>query len=105
MDIAEAIGNTSIVPLRKLVPADRADAFAKLEWENPTGSVKDRMAQAVISRAETDGRLQPGDAIVEYTSSTGARHRSGVKVQGVGSSRSWSTPAAEHVSTDVHRQG
>ena len=39
----------------------------KLEWENPTGSVKDRMAQAVISRAEEDGRLKPGDTVVEYT--------------------------------------
>jgi cysteine synthase A len=45
----------------------------KLEWENPTGSVKDRMAQAVISRAEQDGRLEPGDTVVEYTGgSTGA---------------------------------
>ena len=45
----------------------------KLEWENPTGSVKDRMAQAVISRAEEDGRLKPGDTVVEYTGgSTGA---------------------------------
>ena len=39
----------------------------KLEWENPTGSVKDRMAQAVISRAEEDGRLKHGDTVVEYT--------------------------------------
>jgi len=39
----------------------------KLEWENPTGSVKDRMAQAVISRAEADGRLKPGDTVIEYT--------------------------------------
>jgi cysteine synthase A len=45
----------------------------KLEWENPTGSVKDRMAQAVIARAEQDGRLKPGDTVVEYTGgSTGA---------------------------------
>ena len=45
----------------------------KLEWENPTGSMKDRMAQAVISRAEADGRLKPGDTVVEYTGgSTGA---------------------------------
>jgi CRP-like cAMP-binding protein len=45
----------------------------KLEWENPTGSVKDRMAHTVISRAEADGRLQPGDTVVEYTGgSTGA---------------------------------
>ncbi len=73
MDILRAIGNTSIVQLRKVVPPDCADVFVKLEWENPTGSVKDRMAQAVISRAEQDGRLKPGDAVVEYTGgSTGA---------------------------------
>ena len=39
----------------------------KLEWENPTGSMKDRMALAVIARAEEDGRLKPGDTVVEYT--------------------------------------
>jgi len=73
MDILHAIGNTSIVRLRKVVPPNCADIFAKLEWENPTGSVKDRMAQSVISRAEEDGRLKPGDTIVEYTGgSTGA---------------------------------
>ena len=73
MDILEAIGNTSLVRLRKVVPPDCADVFVKLEWENPTGSVKDRMAQAVISRAEEDGRLKPGNTVVEYTGgSTGA---------------------------------
>jgi cysteine synthase A len=73
MDILHAIGNTSIVRLRKVVPPNCADIFVKLEWENPTGSVKDRMAQAVISRAEKDGRLKPGDTVVEYTGgSTGA---------------------------------
>jgi cysteine synthase A len=73
MDILHAIGNTSIVRLRKVVPANCADVLVKLEWENPTGSVKDRMAQAVISRAEKDGRLKPGDTVVEYTGgSTGA---------------------------------
>ena len=73
MDILHAIGNTSMVRLCKVVPAKCADLFVKLEWENPTGSVKDRMAQAVISRAEEDGRLNPGDTIVEYTGgSTGA---------------------------------
>jgi cysteine synthase A len=44
-----------------------ARVYAKLEWENPTGSVKDRMAQAVIARAEEDGRLKRGDTVVEYT--------------------------------------
>jgi len=73
MDILHAIGNTSMVRLRKVVPPNCADIFVKLEWENPTGSLKDRMAQAVISRAEEDGRLKPGDTVVEYTGgSTGA---------------------------------
>src|SRR5687767_7871368 len=73
MDILEAIGNTSMVRLRKVVPPNCADIFVKLEWENPTGSVKDRMAKAVIARAEEDGRLKPGDTVVEYTGgSTGA---------------------------------
>jgi cysteine synthase A len=73
MDILDAIGNTSLVRLHKVVPPNCADIFVKLEWENPTGSMKDRMARAVISRAEEDGRLKPGDTIVEYTGgSTGA---------------------------------
>jgi cysteine synthase A len=67
MNILQAIGNTSMVRLRKVVPPDCAGIFVKLEWENPTGSVKDRMAEAVISRAEEDGRLRPGDTVVEYT--------------------------------------
>jgi cysteine synthase len=66
-DILRAIGNTSMVRLRKVVPSRCADIFVKLEWENPTGSMKDRMAEAVISRAEEDGRLKPGDTVVEYT--------------------------------------
>jgi cysteine synthase A len=73
MDLLDAIGNTSIVRLRRVVPAGCADVLVKLEWENPTGSVKDRMAQAVIARAEADGRLKAGDTVVEYTGgSTGA---------------------------------
>lgn len=73
MDILQAIGNTSMVQLRKVVPPGCAEVFAKLEWENPTGSMKDRMALAVISRAEADGRLKPGDTVIEYTGgSTGA---------------------------------
>ncbi len=73
MDILQAIGNISLVRLRKVVPPHCADIFVKLEWENPTGSLKDRMAYAVISRAEADGRLKPKDTVVEYTGgSTGA---------------------------------
>ena len=66
-NILQAIGNTSLVQLRHIVPPGSAKVFVKLEWENPTGSMKDRAAQAMISRAEKDGRLKPGDTIVEYT--------------------------------------
>ncbi|HYF77759.1 MAG TPA: cysteine synthase family protein [Symbiobacteriaceae bacterium] len=73
MDILNAIGNTTMVKLRRVVTPNRAEIFVKLEWENPTGSMKDRMAEAVISRAEADGRLKPGGTVVEYTGgSTGA---------------------------------
>ena len=72
MDVLGAIGRTSMVELRR-VPPGVAKILVKLEWENPTGSMKDRMALAVISRAEADGRLKPGGTVVEYTGgSTGA---------------------------------
>lgn len=67
INILQAIGDTSLVQLQKVVPPGCAKIFVKLEWENPTGSMKDRTAQAMISRAEEDGRLKPGDTIVEYT--------------------------------------
>ena len=66
-NILQAIGNTSMVQLHRVVPPDCARISVKLEWENPTGSMKDRMAQAMISRAEGEGRLRLGDTIVEYT--------------------------------------
>ncbi|MBN2413268.1 cysteine synthase family protein [candidate division KSB1 bacterium] len=65
--ILQAIGNTSLVRLTHVVPDGCAKVFVKLEWENPTGSMKDRSALAMISSAEEDGRLKPGDTIVEYT--------------------------------------
>ena len=71
--ILEAIGRTPLVRLRRLVPAGSAEVWLKLEGANPTGSMKDRMALAVIAGAEADGRLQPGGTVVEYTGgSTGA---------------------------------
>lgn len=73
IDILHAIGNTSLVRLSKVVPPNCAQVLVKLEWENPTGSMKDRMAEAVISRPEADGRLKRGDTVVDYTGgSTGA---------------------------------
>ena len=61
------IGNTSLHPLRHIVPTKGARILLKLESENPTGSMKDRMALAMIEAAERDGRLKPGGAVVEYT--------------------------------------
>ncbi len=73
MDILRAIGSTSIARLRRVVPPQCAEILVKLEWENPTGSMKDRMAESVITRAEADGRLRTGYTVIEYTGgSTGA---------------------------------
>src|SRR5882757_6109413 len=65
--ILERIGNTSLLALRKIVPKNGARILLKVESENPTGSMKDRMAMAMIETAEADGRLKPGGAVVEYT--------------------------------------
>ena len=61
------IGNTRLVPLTRLVPEGSARILLKLEYENPTGSMKDRMALAMVEAAESDGRLKPGGSVVEYT--------------------------------------
>jgi cysteine synthase A len=72
-NVLTAIGNTPLVELQRVVPAGCARIFVKVEGQNPTGSMKDRMAQAMIAGAEKNGRLKPGDTIVEYTGgSTGA---------------------------------
>jgi cysteine synthase len=65
--ILDRIGNTSLLPLRRIVPANGARILLKLESQNPTGSMKDRMALAMIEAAEADGRLPPNGAVVEYT--------------------------------------
>ncbi len=71
--ILQAIGNTPIVKLRKLISADSATVLVKLEYFNPTGSYKDRMALAMIEEAEARGDLRPGMTVVEYTGgSTGS---------------------------------
>jgi cysteine synthase A len=69
-NILESIGNTPLVELHKVVPPNCGRVVAKLEWANPTGSMKDRMAKAVIEHAEADGRLPPAGTVVEYTSGT-----------------------------------
>ena len=66
-NILKAIGNTSLVKLNKIVPQGCGQVFVKLEWENPTGSMKDRAAQAMIINAEDKGKLKPGYTVLEYT--------------------------------------
>jgi len=71
--ILHAIGSTPVVRLNKVVPPNCADILVKLEYYNPTGSYKDRMALAVIEEAERRGDLKPGMTVVEYTGgSTGS---------------------------------
>ncbi len=66
-DITELVGETPMLHMRRIVPTGAADLYAKLEYLNPGGSVKDRAAIGMISRAEREGKLRPGGAIVEAT--------------------------------------
>lgn len=68
--VIDGIGNTPIVELRRIVPDGCARVLAKLESANPTGSMKDRMARAIVERAAGDGRLAAGGTVVEYTAGT-----------------------------------
>jgi cysteine synthase A len=65
--ILDAIGNTPLVRVRRCAPSNGAELWLKLEYCNPSGSMKDRMALAMIEGAERDGLISPGDTIVEYT--------------------------------------
>lgn len=68
--VLDSIGNTPIVQLQRVVPPGSARVLAKLEWSNPTGSMKDRMAKAAIKGAEAKGLLKAGGTAVEYTAGT-----------------------------------
>ncbi len=67
-DILEGIGNTPLIKLNRVTKGLKADIFAKLEFLNPMGSVKDRIAKYMIEKAEQEGRIQPGDTIVDNSS-------------------------------------
>jgi len=67
-DIVESIGHTPLVELPRLSPKASVRIYAKLEGTNPTGSVKDRVAKAMIDSAEADGLIEPGHTILEPTS-------------------------------------
>jgi cysteine synthase A len=66
-DITQLVGETPMLRFRRMVPAGAAEVYAKLEYLNPGGSVKDRAAIGIIRRAEEDGILKPGGTIVEAT--------------------------------------
>src|SRR6058998_2940428 len=67
-DILQAIGHTPLVELKRLSPKPGVRIYAKLEYYNPTGSVKDRVAKAMIEQAEAEGSIRPGQTILEPTS-------------------------------------
>ncbi|EIE3638012.1 cysteine synthase A [Staphylococcus pseudintermedius] len=67
-NITDIIGQTPVVKLRHQAGEDAADIYVKLEYQNPGGSVKDRIALAMIEQAEKEGKIKPGDTIVEPTS-------------------------------------
>ena len=62
--ITELVGNTPLLKLNRVVPEDSADVYVKLEAKNPAGSVKDRIALAMIEKAEREGKLKEGSTIV-----------------------------------------
>ena len=67
-DIVQAIGNTPLVELKRFSPKPGVRIWAKLESQNPTGSIKDRVARSMIEQAEADGAIRPGQVILEPTS-------------------------------------
>ena len=66
--ILDTIGHTPILKLNRVVPEDSADVYVKLEFFNPGGSIKDRIALAMVEKAEKEGKLKAGDTIIEPTS-------------------------------------
>src|ERR1700722_20882648 len=81
--VLQAIGNTPVVRLRKIVSPGMAEVLVKLEYYNPTASYKDRMALAMIEGAESRGELRPGMRVVEWTGgSTGSSLARGGAVKG-----------------------
>src|SRR5690625_6279182 len=67
-NIVKLIGETPIVKLNRTVDENSADIYVKLEYANPASSVKDRIALAMVERAEEEGLIKPGDTIIEPTS-------------------------------------
>lgn len=98
--VLDAIGATPMVDLGRLVPPGSARVLAKLEFANPTGSMKDRMAKAAIEGAAASGRLKPGGTVVEYTAgTTGVSLAWSVRSRATRSRSSSPTPSARKSAT------
>ena len=85
-DITEAFGNTPLVRLNRIMDGAKANVFAKLEFYNPSSSVKDRIGIAMVDAAERSGQLKPGGTIIEATSG-----KTGIALAMVGSARGYKT--------------
>lgn len=85
-DITEAFGNTPLVHLNRIMDGAKANVFAKLEFYNPSSSVKDRIGIAMVDAAERSGQLKPGGTIVEATSGN-----TGIALAMVGAARGYKT--------------
>lgn len=79
--VLDSIGNTPLVRLTRMFPGHSAEVYAKLEFMNPSGSIKDRLARFMIDQAEKDGRIQPGDLIIENSSGNTAMALAMVAIQ------------------------
>jgi cystathionine beta-synthase len=79
--VLDCIGNTPLARLTRMFPGHSAEVYAKLEFMNPSGSVKDRLARFMIDEAEKDGRLKPGDLIIENSSGNTAMALAMVAIQ------------------------
>ena len=88
-EVTELVGETPILHLRKLIPAGAADVYAKLEYLNPGGSIKDRAALGMITKAERAGTLKPGATIFEATAGN-----TGVGLALIGTGRGYKTVLA-----------
>lgn len=98
-NIYELIGNTPIIKLDKISSDQKADIYLKLEWFNPGGSVKDRIAINMINEAEKLGLLKPGDTIIEPTSGN-----TGIGIAMVGSAKGYNTILTMPESLSIERR-
>ena len=85
-DITQIVGNTPLVKLNRIIDDKSANVFAKLEFYNPTSTVKDRIGIAMVDAAEASGQLKPGGTIVEATSGN-----TGIALAMVGAARGYKT--------------